>query len=313
MRKTEIRVEPVDEFFARGPKLAESADRGRPIPPGTVAAVDDVAPPFGVLTPKGARIVNRLACLIFVFLFLVVSAEAQNNIDGFVARIYKSAGGPWMPYRLFIPAGYDKAKEYPLVIWLHGSGSVGSDNVKQISGPSRLGTHTWTTPENQAKHPAFVMAPQFSTGLTWNSIHGNDLSVAYQMVVEILESLKTEFRIDPARVYIAGQSMGGYGTWELITRRPDLFAAAIPLCGGGSRERAAAIANMSIWVFHGGSDTTVPVTESRKMIAAIKAAGGNPRYTEFKGVGHDVWLHAFKEPDLVDWVFAQRRSSGVNP
>src|SRR5262245_12324936 len=103
-----------------------------------------------------------------ILLLSVSSSEAQNKLDGFVARVQKDARRQVMPYRLFIPEAYDKAKPYPLVIWLHGSGSVGLDNVKQISGPSRLGTHTWTTPQNQAKYSAFVLAPQFAANLTWN-------------------------------------------------------------------------------------------------------------------------------------------------
>lgn len=250
---------------------------------------------------------KRMALFACALLFIGCSGEAQSDVDGFVARTYTNVRGSTMPYRLFIPAKYDKAMQYPLVIWLHGSGSVGVDNVKQISGASRLGTHIWTTPENQAKHPSFVVAPQLPRVMTWSSIRRPELSVDHRLVIEILESLKMEFSIDPGRVYITGQSMGGYGTWDLITKRPDLFAAAIPLCGGGNPARAAVLTKIPIWAFHGDSDTTVSVRESRKMIAAIKAAGGNPRYTEYKGVGHNVWVRAFQEPELVDWVFAQRK------
>jgi predicted peptidase len=101
--------------------------------------------------------------------------------------------------------------------------------------------------------------------------------------------------------------MGGNGTWHFITSRPELFAAAIPLCGWGNPNRANQIAQMPIWAFHGAADPTVPVAESQKMIAAIRQAGGNPRYTEYKGVGHEVWLKAFQEPGLVEWLFAQHR------
>src|SRR5205814_10542335 len=99
---------------------------------------------------------------------MAVPSMAQDTIDGFVGRTYKGESHA-MRYRLFIPKGYDPAKKYPLVLWLHGSGSVGSDNRKQISSASTLGTHTWTRPENQAKYPAFVLAPQCPSGRSWDS------------------------------------------------------------------------------------------------------------------------------------------------
>jgi predicted peptidase len=217
----------------------------------------------------------------------------QKPVDGFQARTFKT-----MPYRLFVPPAYDKSNKYPLVLWLHGAGSVGTDNFKQISEASLRGTHTWTSPQVQAKHPAFVLAPQSHSG-SWIT----DMP----LVLELLDSVAKEFNIDAARVYVAGQSMGGNGTWHFITSRPDLFAAAIPLCGWGDVTRANRIAQMPIWAFHGAADPTVPVAESRKMIEAVRKAGGNPRYTEYKGVGHDVWFKTFQEPGLVEWLFAQHK------
>jgi predicted peptidase len=217
----------------------------------------------------------------------------QKPVDGFEARMYKT-----MPYRLFIPPAYDKARQYPLIIWLHGAGSVGNDNLKQISGASLRGTHTWISRQVQEKYPAFVLAPQ-SRGGAWDA--------DFPTVLEVLTSIEKEFTIDTSRIYVAGQSMGGFGTWNFITERPDLFAAAIPLCGGGDPMRASVIAQIPIWAFHGEADPTVPVAASRDMIAAIRKAGGNPRYTEYKGVGHEVWFKAFQEKGLVEWLFAQHK------
>jgi len=239
--------------------------------------------------------------LLLVFLFASMSS-AQRTVDGFAARTYKT-----MPYRVFIPANYDKTRKYPLILWLHGAGSVGNDNFKQISGASLRGTHTWTSPQVQAKYPAFVLAPQCPLGRSWTNSRTSQPNPELLLVLEILAAVKNEFRIDADRIYIAGQSMGGYGTWSLITAKPDLFAAAIPLCGGGDASRAALIAKIPIWAFHGEADPIVPVTESRNMIAAIQRAGGGPRYTEYEGVGHEVWFKAFQERDLVDWLFAQHR------
>ena len=239
---------------------------------------------------------------------------AQDNVDGFVGRIYKSPSGQMMPYRLFIPPGYKKANKYPLVLWLHGGGGSGSDNLRQIQGDQIPGTHTWTKPENQAKHPAFVFVPQSArswdnTGVTGvlADNQGSELTPELALVLEILDSLKMEFSIDSKRLYVAGQSLGGFGTWNLITKKPGVFAAAIPLCGGGNPALAANVKRMPIWSFQGDADRAPFLDSNRRMIAAIRGAGGKPRYTEYPGVGHEIWERVFKEPDLVDWLFNQHR------
>ena len=246
----------------------------------------------------------RLLVFAFVILLTGLPCAGQNNIDGFIGRIYRN-GSQSMPYRLFVPPGYSQDMSYPLVLWLHGAGGAGSDNRLQILADQTLGTRTWTKPQNQAKHPTFVLVPQSPTNWVSNGL--DRLSPEMSLVLAVLNTVRGEFNIDPARTYVAGQSDGGIGTWNLIIQRPDIFAAAIPLCGGGDPSKVSMIANMAIWAFHGGRDKIISVAESRKMINALKRAGGHPRYTEYSNVGHDVWTRAFAEPDLVDWLFAQHR------
>ena len=251
---------------------------------------------------------KRLIDLSLVLAFAAAPCAAQDKIDGFLGRVHKNKYGQTMPYRLFIPPSYDQKNKYPLVLWLHGAGSVGKDNKMQISEWSIPGTHTWTKPENQAKNPVFVVAPQCPSSETcWDDPDADALGKELLLVLDILDSLQQEFGIDSQRLYVAGQSMGGFGTWSLIAKRPNIFAAAIPLCGGGKPALAARAAKIPIWAFHGDKDDDVPVTETRNMIAAVKKAGGNPRYTEYKGMGHEIWDRAFKEPGLVDWLFAQHK------
>ena len=228
---------------------------------------------------------------------------SQDSVDGFIGRVHKS-GREKMPYRLFIPKGYDKSILYPLVIWLHGGGSAGDDNIGQISLDNKLGTHFWTRPENQDKHPAFVLAPQSLS--TWDSNTENGLSEELKLVLEILDGVRKEYSIDPSRIYVAGQSNGGIGAWGLITKKPGMFAAAVPLCGAGNTRLASRAAKTAVWAFHGEKDDVIPVEHSRTMITAVKKAGGNPRYTEYKGIGHDIWETVFKEPELEEWLFAQK-------
>ena len=108
-------------------------------------------------------------------------------------------------------------------------------------------------------------------------------------------------------LYVTGMSLGGYGTWDIIGRRPEAFAAAVPICGGGNISKAPLMVKTAVWAFHGDQDELVNVSESRRMIEAIKKAGGEPRYTEYKGVGHNSWERAFAEQDLLPWMFAQTR------
>jgi predicted peptidase len=245
----------------------------------------------------------------FVFVLAIAilpwPAIQNNNVDGFIGRVYTNGRGERMPYRLFVPAGYNSSKKYPLLLWLHGAGSVGNDNRKQISGASISGTHTWTSPKTQSTYPAFVVAPQAPAGTAWANFQSDELGAQLSLVLAILDSIRSEFSIDSQRMYVAGQSMGGYGTWDLITKKPGLFAAAIPLCGGGRTDRAGVLLKTPIWAFHGDADDTVPVSKSRDMISAIRKLGGSPRYTEYKGVGHNVWTRAFLEPGLLEWVFSQ--------
>jgi predicted peptidase len=181
---------------------------------------------------------NRSSAIVFAMLATTMATPcaAQGTVDGFVARLYRN-GREEMPYRLFIPGGYDQQKKYPLIVWLHGAGGAGHDNLRQISGDQIPGTRTWTKPDNQTKNPAFVLAPHRPG--RWADGSRDALSAPLILVVGLLDSLMSQFSIDPQRIYAAGQSDGGYGVWELITKRPELFAAAIPLCGGGDPSRAA--------------------------------------------------------------------------
>jgi predicted peptidase len=130
-----------------------------------------------------------------------------------------------------------------------------------------------------------------------------------RLLTELLESLEKEYPIDRDRLYVMGLSMGGFGTWDIIERYPQRFAAAAPICGGSDETLAARIAGVPIWVFHGDTDTAVPVARSREMVKALKAAGGKPRYSEYPGVGHNSWTPAFNEPELLKWMYGQRRGA----
>jgi predicted peptidase len=127
------------------------------------------------------------------------------------------------------------------------------------------------------------------------------------LALEVIDALTREFAIDERRIYVTGQSMGGAGAWNIITYRPQFFAAAVICCGSISTEDGAGSIDTPLWSFQGDSDRTVPVSLSRDRIAARRKAGGHPLYTEYAGVDHNVWQWAYTEPELVKWVFAQSR------
>jgi predicted peptidase len=177
----------------------------------------------------------------------------------------------------------------------------------QIKGGNEFLIDLFTKPESQAKHPCFVLAPQ-SHDEGWVEYDNITPSTQLGLVLELLESLQKEYSIDERRLYVLGQSLGGFGTFAIICERPDLFAAAVPICSGGDESKAPQIANLPIWVFHGDKDEAVNVERSRGMIAALKRAGGKPKYTEYHGEGHIVWSRVASEPELLAWMFGQTRN-----
>jgi len=237
---------------------------------------------------------------------LLLGAGAQDSGE---AREFKSAAGKKLPYRLFKPAGYDETKKYPLVLFLHGAGERGEDNQAQTKNGVRFFL------QNQAKFPCFIVAPQCPAKLQWVDTPWGNLKHAMpaqptepmQSTVELLAALQKEFAaVDSKRLYVTGLSMGGFGTWDIVSRFPKKFAAAVPICGGADEAQAPGIAKVPVWVFHGGADDVVKTVRSRNIVAALKAAGGAPKYTEYPGVGHGSWDQAYGEAELFPWLFSQK-------
>ncbi|MCX7015912.1 MAG: prolyl oligopeptidase family serine peptidase [Candidatus Sumerlaeota bacterium] len=226
-------------------------------------------------------------------------AAATTNNPNFQKRSFTGKDGETLEYWLMTPKDYDPKEKYPLLLALHGSGGT-------TQAPSALGTD-----EMREKHRWFVMAPKAPEGWSWASARLfseriRELKPRLPLVFEAMDALEKEFSIDPRRLYVTGQSMGGVGTYGALAAHPDWFAAAAPVCGAWDVEDAPKFAGAPIWIFHGGADPTVPVDFSRNMVEALKKAGASPRYTEFPGVGHNSWLNAYAMPELWDWMEAQR-------
>lgn len=253
----------------------------------------------------------RKAIVLLSFLLVLLASttsSAQERKTVLSPHIFKNAKGETLPYRLFVPQNYDRKKKYPLVVYLHGGGGVGDDNLKQIEGGNGYLVEFFTQGKSQSRYPAFVVAPQ-STGDGWigRALFNPVPTRQLRLVVDLIGELRRSYNIDSSRLYVAGQSLGGFGTFAIISEFPQLFAAGVPLCGGADETKISSIIKTPLWVFHGERDGAVPVEFSRRIVAAIRKAGGNVKYTEYPAAGHNIWLNVVKEPELLSWLFAQHR------
>lgn len=241
-------------------------------------------------------------------------ADARDALTSSQALTY-SDGASSIPYRLFQPIGFGVSEnKFPLVIFLHGSGERGTNNTSQVKDHIQ-GLINLTETGNSA---AYLIAPQAPAGSGW-------FGTPLRLVLDLVEQFAATRNVDSSRIYITGLSMGGFGTFEALENRPSLFAAAVPMSGGGDPAFALTYAQTPIWAFHGSADTSVPPSNSRNTITAIENAGGNlERYTELAGKGHVIWSPIYNggtynydtnytgtfgadgSGDMYSWMFAQQ-------
>ncbi len=197
-----------------------------------------------------------------------------------------------LPCLAFVPPTIPAAGA-PLILFLHGSGERGTDLNK---------VKAWGPPAIADKDPAFpfiVLAPQLPEDEAWDAL----------ALRALLDDAFKKYKVDRSRVYLTGLSLGGYGAWDLAIRYPRYFAAVAPICGGGIARAVGSMRAIPTWVFHGLKDDAVPEDESARMVAALKAAGGNVKYTVLPEGGHvDAWVHAYGEAGLFDWFLQQRKA-----
>ena len=239
---------------------------------------------------------------------LAVTYPAINETNFPSGSISDAQSANPLLYRYFVPVNYDAQDSetlYPLVIYLHGNGSPGSDNEQQLTSAGR--THhiflSSNAPNNQQEHPCFYVAPQrhTSTG-SWDNEDASRLTAA------LIEHFIDTYPVDPDRVYITGVSGGGAGTMQIVSLYPQYFAAAAPLCGWTSGIDPAGYAHIPTWIFHAANDNTVNVNGSDTIASQLRGAGGHPIYTRYNTGGHSVWTKAYHSSSpLVDWMMAQRR------
>ena len=256
-------------------------------------------------------------CLSILLVFCTSFAFAQD-LSLYQKKEYAYGEGKILPYRILYPENYDKSKKYPLVLFMHGAGERGNNNEMQLVHGAKM----FLTDANRKNFPAIVVFPQCPENSFWSSVsvdrnktpitfefnYDNEITWPLAAVQKLVVQLLSDERIDKKRCYVTGLSMGGMGTFELVYRFPKLFAAAMPICGGGDATRYdERVKRTAFWIFHGDVDAVVNVNESRAMVNKLKSLKINTIYTEYPNVNHNSWDNAFAEPTFLSWMFSKKR------
>lgn len=228
-----------------------------------------------------------LRAMIVLTVCKVGTVCGEENHSKFSEEITKEVG---CPYLIVKPEDFDEQKKYPLIIFLHGRGESGDDlKLVNVHGPFDF--------VKQHKLPVMIVAPQTPIGVNW------DIDMLSAFVDHVLEELP----VDRGQVYLTGLSLGGFGTWELAARRPEVFAAIAPICGGGKPVQAELIQEIPLWAFHGAKDPVVPLKSTTDMINALYNLGSAPRLTVYPDAGHDSWTETYNNPMFYDWLLSQKK------
>lgn len=259
-------------------------------------------------------LIKGITGLSLLFPFFV---KAQDN-NSFDRGSYINKNDT-IPYRFLFPKDFDPKNKYALIFVLHGAGERGNDNEAQL----KYGPKLFLNDTIRDKYPAIVVFPQCPKGdwwsnvkmqddpsgnTTWHFIEGGEPTPAMRGLLGLISEFLEKPYVDKHRVYVGGLSMGGMGTFELLRRRPDVFAAAFAICGGDNALNAKVYARkVPLWIFHGAKDNVVPADHSIVMVNAIRAEGGDPKFTLYPNDGHDSWDDAFAEPGLLPWLFGHKK------
>ncbi|MDC8003400.1 prolyl oligopeptidase family serine peptidase [Aureisphaera galaxeae] len=257
---------------------------------------------------------SRLRLFLLPLLLLIFGSGVAQTKPTYEKELFVSQKDT-LPYRILFPKDFNEQKSYPLLVFLHGSGERGNDNEAQLVH----GSYLFLEASVRKTYPAIVVFPQCPTGKSWNNattresfqgrIFDYPETIEENETLDLLEGLLKDIQqrhlIDEQRIYLGGLSMGGMGTFEMLHRNPELFAAAFAICGGANPKIAEKIKDTPIWIFHGKKDDVVPAHYSEKMHEALKAAGGNSTITLYPKVKHDSWTNTFEEPQLLPWLFSK--------
>lgn len=227
------------------------------------------------------------------------------------AKTFSAKDGTEVLYRFATPEKTEEGKTYPLVLFLHGAGERGADNKAQI----KHGVIPIIEGAEAINEPTYIIAPQCPKEHWWSKPQEDRLrlldaggkNLLLDAVLALVEKTVETHPIDRNRIYLTGLSMGGFGSFDMLTRSPQTWAAAIPVCGAGDPRKVENFKHVPIRIFHGEADDVVPPEGSILMRNALKKAGGNVELTLYPSVGHDSWTKAYSDPEVIQWLFSQRK------
>lgn len=244
--------------------------------------------------------------LIFIIFTFRLSAQQKGET---VSEVYISTTSDTLPYQFYFSSGMDSTQKYPLILWLHGKGERGNENQKQMTLIKK-----WL-PDSLEKtnYKSFLLAPQCSEDRMWSKYDKLADEITFdtstpeiqKSIISLIDELSSKFPIDTTRIYIMGISMGGFGVFDMITRYPDRFAAAISICGGADPKQKENLVKTPVWAFHGEKDLVVDKRHTKVPMEKIKDS--NHILTTYSTMGHDAWNKAFKEKDLLNWLFGKAK------
>jgi predicted peptidase len=241
----------------------------------------------------------------------MISNSNAQDLNLYEKEIYMHENDT-LNYRILKPLNYDSNKQYPVHLFLHGSGERGNNNVSQLVHGGKL----FLKKENREQYNSWVIFPQASKSDWWG--HSEPYKFNYNvkeskdmsLVIKLMDSFVERNDVDTNRVYVSGLSMGGMGTFVILNLRPEMFAAATPICGDGDPNSVKNYSKkVPIWIFHGSDDTVVSPKNSLKMANAIIDAGGSPKITFYENVDHGSWNNAFAEKDFLKWIHSKSKKT----
>ncbi len=251
-------------------------------------------------------------------LILFANTIFAQNVDQLFEKKTFVKEGDTLNYRIMYPKDFNTSKQYPVVLFLHGAGERGSDNRRQLAHGAKL----FASDSARTNYPAIVVFPQCPRTSFWAATEvdrttkpfkrvfpkASEPTASMHMVIEFMETLSAESYVNQNQIYVGGLSMGGMGTFEILSRKPEMFAAAFAICGGGNPENAEKYAKKTaMWIFHGANDDVVVPELSIEMVTAILKYGGKPNFNLYAKDNHNSWDSTFAEPKLLSWLFSNQK------
>lgn len=253
--------------------------------------------------------------LTIALLLFVQLANAQDKTLFSKEQFVK--GGDTLQYRMLLPENFDEKKQYPVLFFLHGAGERGTNNEAQLIHGSKL----FLNPENRKNFPAIIIFPQCPQDDYWANViigdgkklerfsfqKGGKPRKSMELLIALVAKIKSEKFSDKDRFYVGGLSMGAMGTYEILRRKPNVFASAFAICGGDHVENVKKYKHVPLWIFHGAKDSVVPIQKSEIVVNELKRLNSDVKFRVYPDANHNSWDPAFAEPDFLSWIFSYRK------